>query len=217
MPFGAFRVDMNGDGELRLGDVTAWLLEAFYWPGNWLLWAMQTQVPSLGRFLELETGDYYGVLATALSATVWFALFIAVIWTVATVRALDRALTDFFVRSYLETRRRFRIGRTLLGYRLRRLVQRRPAARNDVVVPQVLEISDQELRALRLHLDLSPGFALAVSEVAGSLDLGRTETRKLLDRLLKLQLLRVTLGGSEGESAYTLAPAGRLFLSSLTP
>lgn len=215
MPFGALHADMNGDGRITLGDGAGWLLEAFFVPGDWILWAVQTYAPSLATFLELDNGDYGGALAGALSAATWFALFIALIWTCSAVRELDRALTDFFVRTYLETRRKLRIGATLLVYRLRRLLRRRAAAQPQIAVPEELEISEQELLALRLHLGLAPGYALAVSEVAGALDLGRSETRKLLDRLRQLQLLSSTLGGCEGESAYTLAPAGRSFLASL--
>jgi len=214
-PFGVLPADMNGDGQITLGDFSAWLVEAFFVPGNWLLGVMQTRAPSIAAFLELDGGVPDGALAGAVSAVLWCAALIAVIWVCGAVRALDRALTDFVVQTYRETRRKLRIGARLLVYRLRRLLPSRSQERPDVVTPLELEISEHELLALRLHLELAPGYALAVSEVAGALDVGRSEARRVLERLLRLGLLCTTLGGCEGESAYTLAPAGRLFLGSL--
>ena len=65
---------------------------------------------------------------------------------------------------------------------------------------------------MRIHGELGPGYALAVSEVAASLRARVNHAQELLERLTKLQLLESTVGGLDGENAYRLTRTGRAFL-----
>ncbi len=64
-------------------------------------------------------------------------------------------------------------------------------------------MSRDEERALELHARLAPGFALAVSDVAEELDVRVYEVRSVVERLQRLKLLQSTVGGLDGETAYT--------------
>ena len=71
-------------------------------------------------------------------------------------------------------------------------------------------LSRDELRVLELHARLSPGFALSTSDVAHEFGTrAATRSATSLERLQKLKLLQATVGGLDGETAYTLSAAGR--------
>ena len=209
---GAPAADINGDGELDLGEVLAWSKEAFALPGDWLIWATLTYASPVAEVLGVDASDYGSVLSGVVSALVWLIVAVLAISTWGAVRNFDRALTERLVRIHREARRGLRIGIALLGYRLKRLRRAKPQ-RELVEFPKELEISDRELRALRLHGDVKPGYALALSEVATALRIGKNEARELLSRLARLHLLGTTVGGCDGESAFTLTAVGRAFLS----
>lgn len=205
------RVDRDGNGQFTIGEAGSWLQEVFFLPGDWLIWMLATYVPAAAKFLEIGAGDYRGVLSGFLSALAWLALIVVGGVTWAALRDLDRTLTDRIERSYAETLRRLRVARALLAYRFRRA---KAASASEAVVEfaDEIDLAPDELRVLRLHGQVGPGYALSISEIAASLKLQRHEVRKLVIRLKQLQLLDSTVGGSEGESAYRLTRAGRAFL-----
>ena len=79
-------------------------------------------------------------------------------------------------------------------------------------VEELPTLRRDELLVLGLHAKLAPGFALTADDVAEELDRRGHEVRAALERLQKLALLQATVGGLEGETAYTLTAAGRAAL-----
>ena len=73
-------------------------------------------------------------------------------------------------------------------------------------------LSRDEARALELFARLTPGFALAVSDVAEELHARAYEVRAVLERLQRLKLVQPTVGGLDDETAYTLTSPGRALL-----
>lgn len=206
------RVDLNGDGQLTLSDLPAWMVEAFFVPGDWLIWATLTYAPPVARLLGVDAADYGGTLAGVLSAVAWLLGARLVVSTYVAARDFDHALTSRLIGKYEEARRRVRVGLALLGYWLRRRLKRQRSDHEAVLLPEKLELTDQEWRVLRLHDKLQPGYALAFSDIVASLKLSRNETRKVLEGLLRPSLLTATLGAGDGENAYTITRAGRAFL-----
>lgn len=211
-PEGALRFDMNGDGRFTISDLPVWLGHVFFLPGDWLIWATIRYAEPVARFLELDTDDYGGVLSGALAGLVWLAILVLVLVAYRAVQNVDRALTSAVGRGYSEGRRRLRIGTALLGQRLRRAREAPEPAHETVEFAQDAELSDDELRALRLHAELEAGYALALDELAAALERGRGETSAIVRRLVELRFLHRAAGGDEGE-AHTLTRAGRAYLS----
>jgi hypothetical protein len=199
---------VNGDGTFTVSDLFLFVGDAFFVPGNWLIWTIATYVPPVARFLELGPSAYGGILSGFVSAFAWLATLLALIIAYGSIRDFDRALTSRIVRGYAETRRRIRVGAALLGYRLRSL-RGRPPQPADIVISQEIDLSADELAVLQLYADLQSGYVLSESEIAARLELRRNRTEQVVARLRKLGTLETTLGGSEGENAYRLTGAGR--------
>ena len=207
-PLSVWRADVNADGELTISDAFLWLGDAFFVPGDWLIWAVATYVSPLARFLELGPSAYGGILSGFVSAFAWLASLLIVIIVNGKVQDFDQALTAMIRRGFAETRRRIRVSIALLGYRWRSL-RPKSAKQAQVEVAQEIELSAVELEVLRLHGDLQRGYALSESEIAAKLELRKNRTEEVLGRLRKLGLIETTLGGGGGETAYRLTGAGR--------
>ena len=207
-PLSVLRADVNADGELTISDVFLWFGDAFFLPGDWLIWTMATYASPIARFLELGPSAYGGILSGVVSALAWLASLLVVIIVYGKVRDFDHALTAMIGRGFAETRRRIRMSVVLTGVRLRSL---RPKARKEphVEVAQEIELSEVELNVLRLNADLPRGYALSESDIAEKLELRKNRTQEVLGKLRKLGLLETTLGGGDGETAYRLTGAGR--------
>jgi hypothetical protein len=210
-PSAASRVDGNGDGQFTISEAASWLQQAFFLPGDWLIWALATYAPAPAEYLEIGAGDYSGVLSGFLSVLAWLGLIIIACITFAALRDFDHALTNRIERLYAEALRRFRVARALLAYRIRR-TRKAPASTEPIEFADEINLAAEELRVLQLHGGVQPGYALSISEIAASLKLPRDRVRKVAGRLKQLQLLDSTVGGREGESAYRLTRAGRAFL-----
>ena len=209
-PAGLSFADSNGDGVLTIADAGGWLGDAFFLPGDWAIWAIGAYAAPLARFLELDAGAYGGVLAGFLSALVWLASFITVGIGYRAVRDADEALTAAIIRGYQEVRRRCRVAVRRVKLRHHEgAPRRRPPP---VEIGEETALSSEELRALRLHAALEPGYSLASSELARELAVRRDQVAELCNRLVRLKLLAATLRASEGETAYALTPAGRALL-----
>ena len=202
-------VDIGSDGHFTLSDLPAWLYEAYFLPGDWLLWTIASYLPGVASFLEIGATGYGGVLSGFVSTCAWLLLLISGSIAYQSIRAADQAMTRGLVDFCADVGRRGRIAVALLRTRMRGRQQAPPAT---IEVVEDLELSREELNALQLHGELQPGYALAVSDVAAALDARAHHARVLLERLQKLGLLVTTVGGSDGESAYTLTRAGRALL-----
>lgn len=192
-------------GALALPSFGEW----FFLPGDWLIYVLASRVPSVAELLQIGPADYGGKLAGFAAWIFWLLLAIALITVTAAVRRFDRALTGGIVGAAVELRRRLRMA--LVRVRHRR-TGREHLAQPAIDVGELPSLRRDELRALELHAKLAPGFALAVSEIADELQLRVHQARALLERLQQLGLLRSTVGGLDGETAYTLSAAGRALL-----
>jgi len=203
-------------GSPSIDDLEAFLVDLFFAPGNWLVWALAEHVPAVARVLDIGPHDYSGALAGGLSAIVWAgALIVAsIVW--CKIRELDEAATNALAAGYAELCRRFRVARVRVACEMARLKSpRRPEPRetaNGIELAEELELDPPTLRLLRLHAAIGPGRSLPVSEAASTIGKRRHETLRMLERLKALELIRPAFGAPDGEAAYVLTAAGRAYL-----
>lgn len=208
---GRLGADANGDTRVTIADAPAWLIALFFFPGDALLYAMMRYTPSLANFLEIGSQDYGGLLSGFISVCAWLAAFLLAAILLQKLRDADRRATAGAAALSQGIARRFRIAYALFRQRMRS--RGRDDTRGDVVSYSTeVDLSPLELRALALHAKLKPGYALSLNDAARGLGLRLHETEALLAKLKSHGLLSRTLGGGDGESAYTLAPPGRALL-----
>jgi len=183
--------------------------ELFFLPGDWLIYLLSSRAPSIAEMLGVGPTDYGGTLAGFIAWFFWIALAIAAIATTSAVRRFDRRVTGGIADLAIDLRRRWRMALVLADYRRKLRAQRKEPT---IDVAEEPGLSRDELRILQLHAKLSPGFALSTRDVAEELNTRVHEIRAALERLQKLNLLNSTVGGYDGETAYTLSPAGRTLL-----
>jgi len=183
--------------------------DVFFLPGDWLIYLLSSRAAPMADTLGVGPGDYGGTLAGFLAWFCWIALALVAIAATSAVRRFDRVLTYGFIDFTLGLRRRVRMAFVFAEYRRKLRAQRKEPTIDVVEEPG---LSGDELRVLQLHARLSPGFALSTSDVAQELRKSGHEIRVALERLQKLNLLKATVGGLDGETAYTLSPAGRTLM-----
>ena len=183
--------------------------DLFFLPGDWLIYLLSSRAPPVAEMFGLSPADYGGTLAGFIAWTCWVVLAILGIATTSAVRRFDRALTGGIIDACMEVRRRWRMALVFAEYRRKVRAQRKEPT---IDVAEEPGLSSDELRVLQLHARLSPGFALSTRDVAEELNTRVHEIRAALERLQKLNLLNATVGGYDGETAYTLSPAGRTLL-----
>ena len=183
--------------------------EWFFLPGDWAIYLLSRWAPPVVEVLGVGPADYGGSLAGFLAWTCWIVLAIAAIATTSAVRRFDRALTAGVVDAVIGLRRHLRMALVFAEYRRKVRAQRKEPT---IEVAEEPGLSRDELRVLELHAKLSPGFALSTRDVAEELGKRGHEIRAALERLRKLNLLQATVGGYDGETAYTLSAAGRTLL-----
>ena len=185
------------------------LAKLYCLPGDWAIYGVATYAPWAAQWLGIEAADYGSAYSVAVSLVAWAALTILLIVAWAAVRDVDRAVTRGVSRLASETMRRIRMAIARFKYRHGPKRRTEPA----IEVTEVPELKLDELRVLRLHASLGPGYALAVSDVAERLEARGYQIRGVLEHLQGLKLLQATVGGLDGESAYTLTPLGRIILN----
>jgi hypothetical protein len=210
---GRLGADANGDTRVTVADVPSWLVALFFLPGDAALFATVRYAPSLAGFLEVGSQDYGGLLSGFVSACAWIAAFLVAAILVQKLRDGNRRATAGVGALAAGAARQLRIAHALLKQRLRARRSARNDTRGDLVdYATDVELSQLELRALALHFKLKPGYALPVNDAAHGLGLRLRETEDLLAKLKSHGLLSRTLGGGDGETAYTLAAPGRALL-----
>jgi len=192
-------------GSLAIPSFEEW----FFLPGDWLIYLVSSRAAPVADLFGVGPADYGGALAAFLSWFCWIALALLAIATTSAVRRFDRVLTYKIIDAVVELRRRVRMAFVFVEYRRKLRAQRKEPTIDVIEEPG---LSRDELRVLQLHARLSPGFALSTSDVAQELRTSGHEIRGALERLQKLNLLNATVGGLDGETAYTLSPAGRTLL-----
>jgi DNA-binding MarR family transcriptional regulator len=183
--------------------------EWFFLPGDWVIYLLSRWAPPVAEMFGVGPADYGGTLAGFLAWTCWIVLAIAAIVTTSAVRRFDRALTGGIANAAIELRRHVRMALVFAEYRRKVRAQRKEPT---MEVAEEPGLSRDELRVLELHARLSPGFALSTRDVAEELDTTGHAIRGSLERLQQLNLLSATVGGYDGETAYTLSAAGRTLL-----
>jgi len=183
--------------------------ELFFLPGDWFIYLLSSRAPPVAEMLGMSPADYGGTLAGFIAWTCWIGLALTAIATTSAVRRFDRAVTGGIIDACIELRRRWRMALVFADYRRKLRAQRKEPT---IDVAEEPGLSSDELRVLQLHARLSPGFALSTRDVAEELNTRVHEIRAALERLQKLNLLNATVGGYDGETAYTLSPAGRTLL-----
>jgi DNA-binding MarR family transcriptional regulator len=215
-PSGHFDSFLGDAQPLTISRLGEGLLVLFFAPGDWLLWTVVSYAPPVAAFLEISAADYGGVLSGFISALAWLAALVIVSVVAMAVRDFDQALTCRIVQWHQDVRRRIRVASNLIGFRWRRLAERRGSQRRRVEptieLSEELDVSVAELRVLHAHSELPPGYALPLSDAAVRLGAAKADVERMLSRLKQLNLLCSTVGGLDGESAYTLTAAGRAFL-----
>lgn len=208
---GRLGADANGDGRVTLADAPGWLLALYFLPGDAALHATMRHAPDLASVLEIGADDYGGLLSGVVSFCAWGIALVAAGVLHEKLRDADRRATAGTAALTRGLGRRLRVAYALLKQRL----QDREGGDSggDLVgFSTDVDVSPLELRALALHAEVAPGFALPVLDAARGLDLRVRETEDLLARLRAKGFLSRTLGGGDGENAYTLAAAGRALL-----
>jgi hypothetical protein len=107
------------DTALTVSSLGSWLYEVFFLPGDCLIWAALSFAPPVGRFLELGTGDYGGVLAGFMSALAWLALLLIAGMLYQGIREADRSATRRLSAAWAEGRRRAIVARATVAQRWR--------------------------------------------------------------------------------------------------
>jgi hypothetical protein len=185
------------------------LQECFFLPGDWALYLLARYAQPVAALLDIGPDDYGATAAASAAILAWFALAIVLIVTVTAVRNFDRTVTRGIVTLTVELRRRVRMAVTFARYRRDRRVPRKEPS---FELHEEPSLSRDELRVLDAHAKVMPGYALAVSDVAELLEARGYEVHTALQRLHCLKLLQSTVGGLDGETAYTLTPFGRALL-----
>ena len=183
--------------------------QLFFLPGDWLIYLISSRAPPFAEMLGISPADYGGTFAGFIAWFCWILLAIVAIATTSAVRRFDRVVTGRIIDACLELRRRWRMALVFADYRRKLRAQRKEPT---IDVAEEPGLSRDELRVLELHAKLSPGFALSTRDVAEELNTRGHEIRAALERLRKLNLLNATVGGYDGETAYTLSKAGRTLL-----
>ena len=210
-PFARLTLDPDGDGRLTTSDLGEHFYNAFFLPGDAFIWALSTYASPVAKLLGIGVADYGGFLAALVSSCVWIAAFVEVVVVYQYVLEWDRRVTRATLRVFRTATLHARIAGTVLLQRWRAWRAARVPA-NRVDFPSELTLSAAQLQALRLHADLAPGYALSVGETARALGARHRAAQDLLDGLKEVGLLNRTLGGADGESAYTLSEAGKALL-----
>ncbi len=182
--------------------------ECFFLPGDWAIYWLASRVPAIADLLGIGASDYGSTFSGILAWALWMSFAIASIVGVHTVRRLDRALTSGITYGFAELRRRAR----MVIVRLRHRRSERVVRKEPTFYGEEPTLSTDEQRVLELHAKVAPGFALAVSDVAAEVEMRKHVVRGLLERLQRLELIQATVGGLDGETAYTLTASGRALL-----
>jgi len=185
------------------------LAEWFFLPGDWLIYLLASRAPAVADALDVGAADYGGALSGFLAWVFWVGAPIASVAAASAVRRFDERVTRGIAGAIAELRRRVRMAIAIARHRRQ---QRNSRKEPSFDVEELPSLRRDELLALGLHAKLAPGFALTADDVAEELGRRGHEVRAVLERLQKLALLQATVGGLEGETAYTLTAAGRAAL-----
>lgn len=66
-----FIADMNYSGSITISDVWLWFKWLFFYPGDFFVYFLINNTPSIGHFFEITYSSYGGVFSGIVSFIVW--------------------------------------------------------------------------------------------------------------------------------------------------
>ena len=158
----------------------------------------------------MGSSDYRGLVSGCIATALWVLAIIVVNIVYAAVAEADRRATRGLAGGFAETRRRVGIAARL--FRARSGRRKREPERRELEFSADAGLDAREARLLTALAEVAAGYAATVSELAATLALRKRDVEDRLDALARRKLLARTVGGADGESAYTLTAAGRAAL-----
>jgi len=212
LPWEALAWDGNADGHFTVTDVGLLLETLFFLPGDTLIWLTLRYVPTVSRFLEVDTGEYGSTFSALLSVLVWLAVTVFVLTASHWIALLDRAVATGIRSALTRLLTRAHIFRQVLAGACRKAV--RGVTRWWQRGEDRPKLSREEIRVLRAHAHIDPAAALALSDLVRATGVPRMQIVDILDRLRELRLLDRRVDPGSNEFGYALTSPGRQFLAS---
>ena len=209
-PWTAFVWDMNADGRFSLSDLGPALVHLFFLPGDSILWLVFNYAPSAARFLELSYAAFGGVESAVLSTIGWLLVVLALGMLHSMLLRLSWTIGAYVTGGYQEVRRRIRVARLLLGYRVQGWTRHRREPHLAEHSAEV-DLDELDLEVLGLHRDPGPGTTLGIREIASGAGVSIRQARGSVNKLKALGLLA---DHREKKSSYQLTRPGEMFLTS---
>lgn len=189
----------------------SWLYGWFVAPGSFLLSKFAAVAPATAFDLGIEPGQTEGTTVIALSLASWLLLCIvcALAWGVL------RNGVRLTIAMVLTAWHRLAVAatgfKTNVVLKLRSLVPARSAHR-DATSPAV-EFDDLDLAVLHSVSEQGPGYTLSAPELAEAMSLLPAQIQRSLDKLSRNNMLRSTIGSTDGFDNYCLSETGAAFVS----
>ena len=212
LPWEALSWDGNADGHFTVTDVGLLLETLFFLPGDTLIWLTLRFVPTVSRFLEVDSGEYGSTFSALLSVLVWLAITVFLLTASHWIASLDRTVTTVLRGSLNRLLTRAHIVQQVFATGFRTSLQsfRRWWQSGD----KRPKLSSEELRVLRAHAYVDSAAALALSDLVRATGVPRVQIVDILDRLREMRLLDRRVDPASNEFGYALTSPGRQFLSS---
>jgi DNA-binding MarR family transcriptional regulator len=210
LPWHPFVWDVNNDGSFTVTDLGLWLHHAFFLPGDWLIWMMLRYTPEVGRFLEVDSGEYGSTVSALLSVFSWLGIIVLIMTTSHYLAAADRVFTGVLRGLVTRGLTRLHIVWRALGELVMRRRERLPSMVGGAELPK---LKAEELRVLKAHAYIDPASSLALSDLVRATGVPRSQIVDILDRLREMQLLDRRVDAANSEAGYCLTDPGRALLS----
>lgn len=66
-----FVADMNSSGSISISDILLWFKWLYFYPGDYIFFAMMEVFPNVGNFFEISCDSYGGLASGIISFVVW--------------------------------------------------------------------------------------------------------------------------------------------------
>lgn len=211
-PWLPFVWDVNNDGFFTISDVALWIQQAFFMPGDTIIWLLLRFLPVVARFLELTPASYGGTLSALASLLVWTG--VAVVFLIVThyIAEVDRAISEAIRGIFTAATVKFRTMKVrLASWRKRRRDRSRRDGQESVI--RDLELTPEEVRILTAHAHVTPPGMIALSDLVRATGVPRIEVMRLLARLQDLKLIAFSAGAEAEAGGYSLTDSGQRVVS----
>jgi hypothetical protein len=206
--------DLSADLQSALIDAGLRLYHGFCVPGDYLLATLNTDAPRVAQFLGIDSAAYGGVVSGVVSALIWLAAIVLIVFTWRLIRDIYFTVTAFAKRLHDGVRRTGQNVSTRLGIGFRSFELKRQARLAKANVSEQGDLTALEFEVLRSHAKLPPGHISTASSIARVLRIRQSHVQKALEKLKTLSLVDTALGAGDGEDGYRLTQFGAVFLSS---